>query len=119
MSVAENMGFALKIAGVNKAEIRERVGEAAKLLDLEEFLDRRPKQLSGGQRQRVAMGRAIVRKPRVFLMDEPRGVDHAGPRPRGACRRPFRAAKGDCVTLRIREDVLHLFDTASGRRIEP
>jgi multiple sugar transport system ATP-binding protein len=71
MSVAENMGFALKIAGIPKAEIRERVGEAAKLLDLEPYLDRRPKALSGGQRQRVAMGRAIVRQPQVFLMDEP------------------------------------------------
>jgi len=71
MNVAENMGFALKIAGRPKSEIRERVLEAAKLLDLEKFLDRKPKALSGGQRQRVAMGRAIVRQPQVFLMDEP------------------------------------------------
>ncbi|WP_370892023.1 ABC transporter ATP-binding protein [Janibacter sp. GXQ6167] len=71
MSVADNMGFALKIAGVDKATIAERVKEAAKVLDLTEFLDRKPKQLSGGQRQRVAMGRAIVRDPQVFLMDEP------------------------------------------------
>lgn len=71
MTVADNMGFALKIAGVSKEEIRERVEEAAKVLDLTEFLDRKPKALSGGQRQRVAMGRAIVRKPKVFLMDEP------------------------------------------------
>lgn len=71
MTVADNMGFALKIAGVPKAEIRERVKEAAKILDLEEYLDRKPKALSGGQRQRVAMGRAIVRSPQVFLMDEP------------------------------------------------
>ncbi|YAL82860.1 ABC transporter ATP-binding protein [Dermacoccaceae bacterium W4C1] len=71
MSVADNMGFALKIAGVDKAEIRTRVEEAAKILDLTEFLDRKPKALSGGQRQRVAMGRAIVRSPQVFLMDEP------------------------------------------------
>ncbi|MDF7666041.1 sn-glycerol-3-phosphate ABC transporter ATP-binding protein UgpC [Bifidobacterium sp. ESL0745] len=71
MTVADNMGFALKIAGVPKAEIRQRVEEAAKVLDLTEFLDRKPKALSGGQRQRVAMGRAIVRKPKVFLMDEP------------------------------------------------
>jgi multiple sugar transport system ATP-binding protein len=71
MTVADNMGFALKIAGVSKAEISKRVSEAAKILDLEPFLDRRPKLLSGGQRQRVAMGRAIVRSPQVFLMDEP------------------------------------------------
>ncbi len=71
MSVADNMGFALKIAGVHREERRERVVEAAKLLDLEELLDRKPKALSGGQRQRVAMGRAIVRNPQVFLMDEP------------------------------------------------
>ncbi|MER7849562.1 sn-glycerol-3-phosphate ABC transporter ATP-binding protein UgpC [Kitasatospora sp. NPDC096077] len=71
MTVAENMGFALKIAGVNKADIRTKVEEAAKILDLTEYLDRKPKALSGGQRQRVAMGRAIVRQPQVFLMDEP------------------------------------------------
>ncbi len=71
MTVAENMGFALKIAGVSKEERAERVLDAAKLLDLEPYLNRKPKALSGGQRQRVAMGRAIVRKPQVFLMDEP------------------------------------------------
>ncbi|MFN8146833.1 MAG: sn-glycerol-3-phosphate ABC transporter ATP-binding protein UgpC [Candidatus Nanopelagicales bacterium] len=71
MSVAENMGFALKIAGTPKEEIATRVKEAAKILDLEQYLDRKPKALSGGQRQRVAMGRAIVRSPQVFLMDEP------------------------------------------------
>jgi multiple sugar transport system ATP-binding protein len=71
MTVAENMGFALKIAGVNKDERAQRVQEAAKLLDLEPYLARKPKALSGGQRQRVAMGRAIVRQPQVFLMDEP------------------------------------------------
>jgi len=71
MSVADNMGFALKIAGTPKGEIRQRVEEAAKILDLSEYLDRKPKALSGGQRQRVAMGRAIVRQPQVFLMDEP------------------------------------------------
>ncbi|GAA2123510.1 diacetylchitobiose ABC transporter ATP-binding protein MsiK [Kitasatospora saccharophila] len=71
MTVAENMGFALKIAGVNKADIRTKVEEAGKILDLSHLLDRKPKALSGGQRQRVAMGRAIVRQPQVFLMDEP------------------------------------------------
>ncbi|MFH5824927.1 ABC transporter ATP-binding protein [Georgenia sp. AZ-5] len=71
MSVADNMGFALKIAGTPKSEIEQRVKEAAKILDLTEYLGRKPKALSGGQRQRVAMGRAIVRQPRVFLMDEP------------------------------------------------
>jgi len=71
MSVADNMGFALKISGVGKEERRQRVVEAARLLDLEELLERKPKALSGGQRQRVAMGRAIVRNPQVFLMDEP------------------------------------------------
>ncbi|QIM17609.1 sn-glycerol-3-phosphate ABC transporter ATP-binding protein UgpC [Leucobacter coleopterorum] len=71
MTVAENMGFALKIAGVSKEERRRRVQDAAEQLDLTEYLDRKPKALSGGQRQRVAMGRAIVRAPRVFLMDEP------------------------------------------------
>jgi multiple sugar transport system ATP-binding protein len=71
MTVADNMGFALKIAGVPKDQIRTRVVEASKILDLEQYLDRKPKALSGGQRQRVAMGRAIVRQPQVFLMDEP------------------------------------------------
>jgi multiple sugar transport system ATP-binding protein len=71
MTVADNMGFALKIAGESKDKIREKVTEAAKILDLVEYLDRKPKALSGGQRQRVAMGRAIVRSPQVFLMDEP------------------------------------------------
>ncbi len=71
MTVADNIGFALKLAKVPKAEIRERVQNAAKVLELEDFLDRKPGQLSGGQRQRVAMGRAIVRQPAAFLMDEP------------------------------------------------
>jgi multiple sugar transport system ATP-binding protein len=71
MSVAENMGFALKLKGVSKDERAAKVLAAAKLLDLQAYLDRKPKALSGGQRQRVAMGRAIVREPSVFLMDEP------------------------------------------------
>ena len=71
MSVADNIGFALKLAKVPKAQIEERVQKAAQTLDLMEQLDRKPGQLSGGQRQRVAMGRAIVRQPKAFLMDEP------------------------------------------------
>jgi multiple sugar transport system ATP-binding protein len=71
MTVGENMGFALKLAGAPKAEIARKVQEAAKILDLTEHLDRKPANLSGGQRQRVAMGRAIVRDPKAFLMDEP------------------------------------------------
>jgi multiple sugar transport system ATP-binding protein len=71
MTVRENMGFALKLAGVDKEEIDRKVEEAARTLDLTQHLDRRPANLSGGQRQRVAMGRAIVRDPKAFLMDEP------------------------------------------------
>ena len=71
MTVGENMGFALKLAKVDKAEIDKRVKEAADILGLEDLLHRKPKALSGGQRQRVAMGRAIVRSPQAFLMDEP------------------------------------------------
>ena len=71
MSVFDNMAYGLKIAKVPKDEIRERVAKAAGILELEPFLERKPRQLSGGQRQRVAMGRAIVRQPQVFLFDEP------------------------------------------------
>jgi len=71
LTVGDNMAFALKIAGVSKAERKRRVAEAADMLDLSPVLDRKPKALSGGQRQRVAMGRAIVRQPQVFCMDEP------------------------------------------------
>src|SRR3954471_24733208 len=71
MTVRDNMGFALKLAGTPKEEIDRKVSEAARVLDLEQHLDRKPANLSGGQRQRVAMGRAIVRAPSAFLMDEP------------------------------------------------
>src|SRR5690606_24012139 len=71
MTVAENMGFALKMMGVGKAEVEEKVRAAARTLQLEGLLDRKPRQLSGGQRQRVAIGRAITRSPDVFLFDEP------------------------------------------------
>ncbi len=71
MTVADNMGYALRLAGTPKDEIRKRVAAAARVLRLEDYLERKPRQLSGGQRQRVAIGRAIVRAPRIFLFDEP------------------------------------------------
>jgi ABC-type sugar transport system ATPase subunit len=71
MSVADNMGYALRLAGTPKDEIKARVDTAAKVLRIDNYLDRKPRQLSGGQRQRVAIGRAIVREPRIFLFDEP------------------------------------------------
>jgi len=71
LSVAQNLGFPLSVRKVAKAEIEARVGEVARMLDITSLLERKPKQLSGGQRQRVALGRAIIRKPRVFLFDEP------------------------------------------------
>ena len=71
MTVGQNIGFSLRLSGVPRKEIKERVKETARLLAIENLLDRRPKQLSGGQRQRVAMGRAIIREPQAFLMDEP------------------------------------------------
>ena len=71
MTVAENIGFSLKLRKVPKAQVKSKVKDAASLLGLTDYLERKPSQLSGGQRQRVAMGRAIVREPSVFLMDEP------------------------------------------------
>src|SRR3954451_4822203 len=71
MNVRQNMGFALKLRKMDKKEIAKRVEAAAKTLGIERLLDRKPRALSGGQRQRVALGRAIVREPRAFLMDEP------------------------------------------------
>ena len=71
MTVGENMGYALRLAGVDQAEIRSRVQAAAQVLRLDALLERKPRELSGGQRQRVAIGRAIVRDPRLFLFDEP------------------------------------------------
>ena len=71
MSVRDNIGFGLKVRGLPKEEIKRRVGEAAQILGIENLLDRKPRELSGGQRQRVALGRAITREPKVFLLDEP------------------------------------------------
>ena len=71
MTVEQNMGFALKMSGLPRAEVRERVGQVAEILQIGPLLQRRPRELSGGQRQRVAIGRAIVRRPSVFLFDEP------------------------------------------------
>jgi multiple sugar transport system ATP-binding protein len=86
MTVRQNIGFALEVAKVKKDEINKRVEDAAELLGLTEYLDRLPKALSGGQRQRVAMGRAIVRSPQVFLMDEPLSCACRCARTSSSCR---------------------------------
>ena len=99
LDVASNMGFALKQQGVPKQERRQRVLEVAKLLDLEPYLDRKPRNLSGGQRQRVAMGRAIVRRPQVYLMDEPfpPGREAARPDSHRAGRTAVAPGGHDCL----------------------
>src|SRR5690625_5525454 len=76
MTVFDNMAFGLKLRKMPKDEIKERVDHAAEMLGLSDLLDRKPAALSGGQRQRVALGRAVVRSPKVFLMDEPRSEEH-------------------------------------------
>ncbi|HWI32980.1 MAG TPA: ATP-binding cassette domain-containing protein, partial [Lapillicoccus sp.] len=104
MTVADNMGFALKIGGVAKDEIRKRVEEASKILDLDPYLERKPKALSGGQRQRVAMGRAIVRSPQVFLMDEP--LSNLDAKLRGQMRAEIRSLQRqyETTTLYVTHD---------------
>jgi multiple sugar transport system ATP-binding protein len=99
MTVAENMGFALKLAKESREEIDKRVRDAAEKLDLTEYLDRKPKALSGGQRQRVAMGRAIVRKPQAFLMDEP--LSNLDAKLRVAMRAQIAALQNDLGTTTL------------------
>ena len=102
MTVAENMAFALKLRKVPKEEIDKKVREAAEILDITQYLDRKPKALSGGQRQRVAIGRAIVRSPRVFLMDEPLS------NPDAKLRNQMRA---EIIKLRQRIDTTFIYVT--------
>ena len=103
-TVGENMGFALKMQGVDKDERDRRVREAAELLELEEFLDRKPRNLSGGQRQRVAMGRAIVREPKVFCMDEPLSNLDASSGCRPGPRSPSSSAAWARTTVYVTHD---------------
>ena len=100
MSVYDNMAYGLRNRGTPKPEIETRVKEAARILEIEPLLDRKPRQLSGGQRQRVAMGRAIVRKPKVFLFDEPLSNLDAKLRVRCASRSGNCSAGSDDVDLR-------------------
>ncbi|MPY98752.1 MAG: ATP-binding cassette domain-containing protein [Actinophytocola sp.] len=134
MSVADNMGFALKIAGVAKGERRRRVADAAVLLDLEPYLDRKPKALSGGQRQRVAMGRAIVGDGEGFGLTvnliEELGSDAYVYGTLDGCDRRLGdvdviarvdsrrlPAKGDRMNLRVRPGETHVFSTQTGQRL--
>ena len=94
MTVRENLGYGLKVRSTAKAEIGRRVEEVAEMLGLEELLDRRPAALSGGQRQRVAMGRAIVREPKAFLMDEP--LSNLDAKLRVGCARSFPHSMRGC-----------------------
>ena len=119
MTVAENMGFALKIAGINKDERANRVLEAAKLLDLEPYLGRKPKALSGGQRQRVAIARALVRKPRLVIADEPTANldSHTGAAILSLMRHmqqryqiSFLFSSHDRTVIRAADDTIHLKD---------
>ncbi|MDO5642831.1 MAG: sn-glycerol-3-phosphate ABC transporter ATP-binding protein UgpC [Paracoccus sp. (in: a-proteobacteria)] len=99
MTVRQNMAFALEMRGMSKAEIAPKVEEAARLLDITPYLDRRPKALSGGQRQRVAMGRAIVRDPQVFLFDEP--LSNLDAKLRGQVRAEIKALSGSLRTTMV------------------
>src|SRR5204863_264696 len=138
LTVAQNIGFPLKLAKVRKGERDRRVREVAQMLGLLEYLHRKPAQLSGGQRQRVAMGRAIVRLPQVFLMDEPLSnldaklrvqmgadayvfcvADVHGERTKLVARTETRRApdRGDRITLEPSPDEAHYFDAASGERL--
>ena len=121
MSVYDNMAYGLRNRRTPKAEIEARVGEAARILDISPLLRRRPRELSGGQRQRVAMGRAIVRDPKVYLMDEPLsnldaklrvgGAPFALLAPTGQVRPDGRLALG------VDPENVHLFDRETGQRL--
>ena len=134
MTVRENMGFSLRLRKESNRVIEERVSQAARILNLEPYLDRYPRELSGGQRQRVAMGRAIVRDPKVFLFDEP--LSNLDAKLRVAMRAEIKALHqrlktttvyvthgranlrpGDGLSLSPEAGHAHVFDPATGRRI--